>query len=194
LVKAKPTVALFGGSFDPPHEGHRAIVNTLTTLDDIDKVIVMPAFLNPFKKSTLASPAQRLEWCRKTCHGPRVLVSDWEISQGRAVYTIETLRALQTSYRVKYLVIGMDNLADIASWKEFDKINQEVTWLLFTREGSVADYSKLSHYRVIPLDLPTSATRIRAGKDLDQLHPDILNEVKKRINQHKDIHDNQRES
>jgi len=88
----------------------------------------------------------------------------------------------------------MDNLADIASWKEFDKINQEVTWLLFTREGSMADYSKLTHYRIIPLDLPTSATRIRAGKDLDQLHPGILNEVKKHINQHKDTHDNQRES
>ncbi len=40
------TIALFGGSFDPPHIGHKAIVKSLCNLKDIDKVIVMPTFFN----------------------------------------------------------------------------------------------------------------------------------------------------
>ena len=57
-------VAIFGGSFDPPHRGHQEIVRRAVEKLDIDKLIILPAFLNPFKRSTLASPEQRLAWCR----------------------------------------------------------------------------------------------------------------------------------
>ncbi|HHE07967.1 MAG TPA: ribosome silencing factor RsfS, partial [Chlorobaculum parvum] len=43
-------VAIFGGSFDPPHMGHQGIVQRAVEVLDIDKLIVLPAFLNPFKR------------------------------------------------------------------------------------------------------------------------------------------------
>ena len=43
------TIALFGGSFDPPHIGHEAVVKALKDFKEIDKIIIMPTFLNPFK-------------------------------------------------------------------------------------------------------------------------------------------------
>ena len=55
--QSKPTVAIFGGSFDPPHKGHQRIVEKATEVLDIDKLIVVPAYLNPFKTSSLANAA-----------------------------------------------------------------------------------------------------------------------------------------
>ena len=194
MVKDKPSVALFGGSFDPPHEGHRRIVEVLTTLDDIDKVIVMPAFLNPFKTSTLASADKRLSWCKKVCHGDKVIVSDFEISRHRPVYTIETLQALQKAYEVKYLAIGSDNLEKIAHWKQFGEINAQVTWLVFTRGQTMPDCRLLERCRVMALHLPVSSTAIREGREKAYVDSAILDEVTDILYNTKDAHDHQRES
>ena len=194
MVKNRPTVALFGGSFDPPHKGHQAIIQHLAALDDIDHVIVMPAFLNPFKTESLASPDRRLSWCREVCQGEKIIVSDFEISCDRPVYTIETLRMLQQHYAVKYLVIGSDNLAALAQWQAFEEINEVITWLVFTREDEQPDCSLLRHCRVILLDIPVSSTMIREGSDLSSVDPRILDDVKQCIDNKKEKNDNQRES
>ena len=59
------TIALYGGSFDPPHIGHKAIVEALDKLDYIDKIIIMPAFLNPFKSSSHAPSELRFKWLKE---------------------------------------------------------------------------------------------------------------------------------
>jgi len=177
LVKQRPTVALFGGSFDPPHKGHQAIVQKVASLDDIDSVIVIPAFLSPFKTAALASAQKRLAWCKKVCHGDKVIVSDFEISQHRPVYTIETLEALEEVYEVKYLVIGADNLAEITKWKRFDEINARIIWLVFTRDETHPDCHQLRDCRIVALEIPSSSTAIRKGKMLDHLDRSILDEV-----------------
>jgi len=189
LVKHRPTVALFGGSFDPPYKGHQTIVKQVAMMDDIEKVIVMPAFLNPLKKASLASASTRLEWCKRVCDDPRIIVSDFEISQGRAVYTIETVEALQKAYTVKYLVIGSDNLAQIETWHRFDQLNEMITWLVFTRGKERPDCHKLKHYTLLPLDMPISSTEIRNGGTLEHVDRRILNEVNSIITNHKDRHD-----
>lgn len=189
MVKYRPTVALFGGSFDPPHKGHQAIVQKVASLDDIDSVIIMPAFLNPFKTATLASAQKRLAWCKEVCHGDKVIVSDFEISQHRPVYTIETLKALEKDYEVKYLVIGADNLAEIIKWKQFDEINARITWLVFTRDEAYPDCRPLRYCRVVALHIPTSSTAIRNGKDLDHIDSSIFDEVTHIIHHKKDKND-----
>ena len=193
MVKYRPPVALFGGSFDPPHEGHQRIVEALTALDDIDKVIVMPAFLNPFKTSTLASAKMRLSWCKKVFRGDKVIISDFEIAQHRPVYTIETLQALQKEYEVKYLAIGSDNLEKITRWKHFEEINAQVTWLVFTRAQATPDCHLLERCRVMMLHLPVSSTAIRDGRDRVYIDNTILDEVTDTIHNTKDTHDHQRE-
>ena len=189
MVKHKPTVALFGGSFDPPHKGHQTIVQKVASLDDIDYVVVMPAFLNPFKMSTLASAEKRLAWCKKVCQGKKVIVSDFEVSMHRPVYTIETIKALQDNYEIKYLVIGSDNLAKITEWQDFEQINTRITWLVFTRDGTDPDCHLLKSCKVIALQIPASSTAIRDNKELDQLDNSILDEVARTIQNMKDNYD-----
>jgi len=74
------TIALYGGSFDPPHLGHEAIVKALRELDFIEKVVVMPTFLNPFKESFTAPAELRLQWLKKIFSSYKdVEVSSYEV-------------------------------------------------------------------------------------------------------------------
>lgn len=51
-------IALFGGSFDPPHQGHESVIKEALNTLEIDKLIIMPAFISPFKES-VSVPAQK---------------------------------------------------------------------------------------------------------------------------------------
>ena len=92
-------IALFGGSFDPPHAGHDAAVKAILSSLKPDLLIIMPSFLNPFKKSFSAPPQLRLRWCRALwSDAPHVEVSDYEISQNRSVSTIQSVKFLLEKY------------------------------------------------------------------------------------------------
>ncbi|WP_295152927.1 ribosome silencing factor [Campylobacter sp.] len=92
-------IALFGGSFDPPHAGHDAAVKAILSNLKPDLLIIMPSFLNPFKKSFSAPPQLRLRWCRALwSDAPGVEVSDYEISQNRSVPTIQSVKFLLEKY------------------------------------------------------------------------------------------------
>jgi nicotinate-nucleotide adenylyltransferase len=128
-------VALFGGSFDPPHLGHEAIVKALNRLDYIDKIIVIPTFLNPFKSSSFAPANLRLKWLKEIFKGfSKVEVSSYEVSQNQKVPTIETVNHLLKSYEKIYLVIGADNLESLEQWYHFDELKNKVTFIVASRE------------------------------------------------------------
>jgi nicotinate-nucleotide adenylyltransferase len=178
LVKDPASAALFGGSFDPPHLGHRGILEKLLERPEIDRVIVMPAWLNPFKERSHASARQRLEWCRRVFDLPGVEVSDREIRQERPVYTVETWEALRSEgVPLHYLVVGGDNLPTIRNWRDFDRLDDEAVWIVATREGTRPDPSPLRKAELLPVEVPVSSTMIRAGRGLEYLDPRIRDEV-----------------
>lgn len=171
-------VAIFGGSFDPPHKGHQEIVQRALKTLDIDKLIVLPAFLNPFKQSTLASPEQREKWCHVLFDSVTgAEVSDYEIKMGRPVYTSESLRHFQKIYDVRYLIIGSDNLRSITKWHEFNWINQAITWVIAERDIHPMQASMLREWLPLKIDIPASSTDIRERGDLDMVDDRIKEEV-----------------
>jgi nicotinate-nucleotide adenylyltransferase len=179
LVKEEGSAALFGGSFDPPHLGHRRIVETLLARPGLQRVFVVPSWLNPFKERSHASPERRLAWCRRVFDLPGVEVLDWEIRQGRPVYTIETWDRLRAEgIPLRYLVIGADNLAGLSRWREFRRLDDEATWLVAAREGAHPDLSPLKRAELLPLELPVSSTMIRQGEGLEYVDPRIRDEVR----------------
>lgn len=129
-------LALYGGSFDPPHAGHVAVVAEALKILPIDKLIIVPAARNPFKPSTLADGTQRYEWL-KEIFAPfaDVDISDFEVKQGRSVYTIETLKHYQPFYDEIYLIIGADNLEKLESWYQYDEMNTMVKWVVAARDN-----------------------------------------------------------
>jgi len=164
--QTKDRVALFGGSFDPPHFGHREVVKLALESLDIDKLIVVPTFLNPFKKKSHYSPQKRLILSKKMFQNlHNVEVDDYEIKQNRSIKTQQTLKHFQQLYSVKYLIIGADNLKNIDKWYNFEYIDTQITWVIATRGGYELDTSKLRDFKILKVDAPISSTEIRNQKD-----------------------------
>jgi nicotinate-nucleotide adenylyltransferase len=156
------TVALYGGSFDPPHRGHETLVKALLELDDIDKIIIMPTFLNPFKKSFFAPADLRLKWLKEIFESEKkVEVSDFEVKQKRKVATIETLRFLSKSYEKIVLVIGADNLQGLEEWCEFKEIKNIATFIVASRNDILIP----QEFRSIKVDVPISSSEFRENFD-----------------------------
>ncbi len=119
------STAIFGGSFDPVHNGHLSLVRTvLDNVRDIGRVIVVPAAVSPFKteRSGMAEAHHRLSMCRLAFEGqPKVIVSDIEIKKGGVSYTWETLKAFteENPGEKLYLILGSDSLKTLPSWNNF---------------------------------------------------------------------------
>lgn len=131
-------LALYGGSFDPPHAGHVAVVEAALAALPIDRLIVVPASRNPFKPSVRASGAKRYVWLAKLfASHTNVEISDFELAQRRSVYTIETVLHYRPMCEALYLIIGADNLEKLREWHRFEELDALVTWVVATR-GDIA--------------------------------------------------------
>ena len=177
--QSKPTVAIFGGSFDPPHKGHQRIVEKAIEALDIDKLIVVPAYLNPFKTSSLANAQQRLKWSHLLFDEiPNVIVDDYEIKEGKSTTTEQSVKHFNITYDVKYLIIGSDNLSTLTKWHQFEWLNSHISWVIISRRGHPLKVNGLKSYRTIMLDANVSSTDIRDEKDLQYVDKKIKNSVK----------------
>ena len=176
--QSKPTVAIFGGSFDPPHLGHQHIVEMASKALDIDTLLVVPTYLNPFKTSSLASTEQRLLWCHTLFDTmPKVQVEDYEIKEGQSTTTSQTVKHFNIVYNVKYLIIGSDNLKTLTAWHQFEWLNTHITWVIVTRESHPLALDILREYKILNLDASMSSSQIREKKDLHYVDDKIKKSV-----------------
>ncbi len=153
------SIAIFGGSFDPPHSGHIAVVKEALKELNIEKLYVVPAFQNPLKDDIYASGELRLNWLKKIFEGEkRVEVSDFEIKQDRVVYTVESVQYFRQLDPHIYLIIGADNLDELHKWHNFHALDSLVTWVVATRDG----YEQSAMTRELNIYHDVSSTQIRA--------------------------------
>ena len=106
-------IMLYGGTFDPPHNGHINNLRAALALVRPDRAIVMPAGTPPHKQASTTPAALRLQMCACfTALSPVVEVSDWEIQQGGRSYTVHTLEWLRSCDPAAelYLCVGSDML------------------------------------------------------------------------------------
>ena len=126
-------ILLYGGTFDPPHNGHLNNLRAAAARVRPDKVVVMPAGLSPFKQRTSAPGALRLEMCgcfRALADSPdipQLEVSGWEIAQaeaGKRNYTVLTVEKLaqENPGAQLYLAIGSDMLLSFDGWFRWQDI------------------------------------------------------------------------
>lgn len=130
-------IALFGGSFDPFHRGHKRIVKALNKLDYIDKVYLMPAGQQPFKQDKFQSFASyRLAMAELACQKlDKVKVSRFEIEKKGMSYTSETLEKLSKKADKLYLAIGGDSLKTLETWHDAKTIFKLAHILVASRPG-----------------------------------------------------------
>lgn len=163
---AGQTIALFGGSFDPPHAGHRLLAEAALRQLQVDKVWWLPAPQNPLKNHQPGAMATRLAATERLARHPRFLVSDEESRLGTH-YAIDTVCALQRLYpHVRFIwLIGSDNLQHMHRWRNWPALMQTVPLAVYPRPGSShkAAFSQAAQrfaaYRVAAEDAPLLASR-----------------------------------
>ncbi|MDO8379377.1 nicotinate-nucleotide adenylyltransferase [Phenylobacterium sp.] len=117
-------VGLYGGSFNPVHQGHAHVAETARKRLKLDRVIWLVSPQNPLKSNKeTASLAERMEGVRKVARGRAMIVSDAETAIG-STYTIDTLRVLQARFPgVKFVwIMGADSLASFHRWRGWTQI------------------------------------------------------------------------
>ncbi|ATX83048.1 nicotinate-nucleotide adenylyltransferase [Mariprofundus ferrinatatus] len=131
-------IGLFGGTFDPPHNGHVALVEAGLNVMGLDEVWVIPAEPVHRELSGFADGAKRLGWLQEIYKSrPEVQVFDWEVRLGRPVAAVETLRDFQQRYpgTVPWLMLGADAWAGLESWREYPAHLELCNIAVFARTG-----------------------------------------------------------
>jgi nicotinate-nucleotide adenylyltransferase len=134
-------VALFGGSFDPPHHGHIAIATAAADVFDLDKVLFTPVGRQPLKPDgTPATFADRLAMVKLACTlDPRFDVSDLDAprSDGSPNYTVQTLAALHEAMPDARLfnLVGADSFLNLRRWHEPERLLELAEWIVVSRPG-----------------------------------------------------------
>ena len=170
----KKSVAIYGGSFDPPHIGHLEIIKKALYALPIEKLIIVPAFISPFKKGHFAPPDLRLKWLKKiTNFDNRIEVSDFELKKSKKSYTIDTVNHFASLYDTIFFCLGADNLKSLHKWHQFDELNKKVHWVVASRGDTAID----DKFIKLDVDVSISSSKLREEIDPKQIPQEIRDEV-----------------
>ncbi|MBM4369698.1 MAG: nicotinate-nicotinamide nucleotide adenylyltransferase [Deltaproteobacteria bacterium] len=167
-------VAVFGGSFNPPHVGHAMVAAWVRWVDLADAAWLVPAYQHAFDKA-LVPFDRRLAACEALCArlGPDFLACDIESRLPTPSYTINTLRALRErhpglSFR---LLLGADNLAAVHKWRAWPTIEAEFSPIIVGRGNAGPDGAP----RFPDISSTDIRRRVTEGLPVDHLVPrDVL--------------------
>jgi len=133
------SICLFGGTFDPPHNGHIRIAASVREQLQIDTVLFIPAFIPPHKqRRSLSSTDDRLAMLKLAIAGNAGFeISEIETRRQGVSYSIDTIRAIKQARNLKrdelYFLIGADSLLELHLWKDPEKILTESRVLVAAR-------------------------------------------------------------
>jgi nicotinate-nucleotide adenylyltransferase len=133
-------IALFGGTFDPPHRGHIAIAKAAADGFALDQVLFAPTGLQPLKHDPATDFATRMELVAAACESdPRFAPSTLDAPRPDHTpnYTVDTLAHLASSHPDDTLfnLVGADSFLDLRRWRDPDRLLALAEWIVVTRPG-----------------------------------------------------------
>jgi nicotinate-nucleotide adenylyltransferase len=141
-------IGIFGGTFDPVHQGHMIVAEQVMTELDLSRVVFVPGGIPPHKEasSVRATAEDRFAMVRAAVEGnERFTVDRVEIDAGRAMHSVETVgifkeRSPEDEW---YFITGADEVSNLLAWKDPDRLLEQVVMVAATRPGY--DLSRLDH-------------------------------------------------
>ena len=179
-------IGVYGGSFNPPHNGHLYLADEISRRLVLDRVIIIPSNISPQKENNgNIDPMHRINMCKKVFDSPLFEVSDCEIARGGRSFTVDTLSYLKELYPEDelYLFMGSDMLLSFHSWYRYQDILSMCTLCAISREdeknadelknyaGTVLTDGKVLVFDIEPIEVSSSQIRenIRNGKSCNGL-------------------------
>ncbi|MBN1302021.1 MAG: nicotinate (nicotinamide) nucleotide adenylyltransferase [Melioribacteraceae bacterium] len=176
-------IGIFGGTFDPIHNGH--LITVINVLDhrNLDKIIFVPCFISPLKTGVDSSSADdRLKMVQLAIKDvSRFECSDYEIKNKGVSFTIDTIKHFKQFYDEIDLIIGYDNIASFNKWKDPDKIFNLANVVVLRRNIDTESGDNKYLKRAVVIDTPIidiSSTKIREkvknNLPIDHLVPETV--------------------
>ena len=209
MKKQKQRIALFGGTFAPPHLGHVHAVKTLSEHIDVDRIIIMPTFMPPHKVKVKGdTPELRLEMCRAAFGDiDKAYVSDYEIEKGGVSYTVHTLEHLTSEFENAdiFLLCGTDMFLTLNSWFRAERIFSLAKIVCIPRYSENIDFlnvkkqeyedefgAEISIIGSDPFEISSTEIRclITEGGDLSEYLPSGVIEIIRREKLYNESEDN----
>jgi nicotinate-nucleotide adenylyltransferase len=166
-------VAIYGGSFNPPHVAHQLVALYVLETAGVDELWIVPAFNHALGKP-LAPFAERLAMCERAAAalGPRVRVSDVERElggQSRTLHMLKRLRERHAAHEFS-LVIGADLVDEVPTWLGGDELRRTVPFIVVGR-GSRHVGPDEDRVAMPELSSTTVRQRLAAGQPVEGLVP-----------------------
>ena len=176
IVQARMRFGFFGGSFDPPHLGHRAVALAARERFCLDRVLLAPTARQPLKPGGPQAPyEERLAMVRLLCAdtpGCEASEADEPRPDGFPNYTIDTLARLraQLGGTAPLVILGVDAFLDVRHWHRVEDLLESTEWIVVSRPKS--DLARLEALNLTPAQsrrvhllsdvwVPVSATDVR---------------------------------
>lgn len=184
-------IALFGGTFDPIHHGHLIQARDALEKLGLSKVIFIPAAISPHKLfAKPASGAARLEMVRAAIAGePGFEASDIELVREGPSYAVDTATAFQTQFpgAELFYLIGQDNLAELHTWREIDRLQTLVKFVVLSRGEIQASGFQTGSSRNFDISATEIRMRIAKGQSIQYLVPDAVRAMIARQNIYQEL-------
>lgn len=141
MLEKERRIGLFGGTFDPVHEGHLAVARYAATALDLDQVVFIPAADPPHKRKTTASFSHRAAMLDIALSGQGqedgFEISLTEAQRPAPSYTVDTLLELQQIFKDQrlFFIIGADSLLEIHLWYRYTQLFSLTDFIVVSRPG-----------------------------------------------------------
>lgn len=141
-------IAIYGGSFDPPHKGHKLLAENLASVCGAEKVIIIPTALSPFKNSSSATAEDRLNMCKLFFKEDLFQISDVEIKRGGKSYTVDTLTQIkeENPEAELFLFMGDDMLLSFDKWYCYQEILRLATIVCACRTENLDELQNMKDF------------------------------------------------
>ncbi len=136
-------IGIYGGSFNPIHNGHIHLAETAVKDFDLDSVYFVPSKISPHRSSDeYVSENDRLRMIQlATSENSSFYVSDYELKMDRISYSVYTVEYFRERFPLDelFLLVGSDMLLSFDKWYCFEKILSEVTLIVVSRNNEDND-------------------------------------------------------
>jgi nicotinate-nucleotide adenylyltransferase len=149
-------IGIYGGSYDPVHNGHLITVKNVIEKRKLDKVILVPTYISPFKLDKKATDEDhRINMLNLAIKNEaKFEVSLIEIERSGISYTIDTIKHFSDKYDNIDLIIGFDNMVEFDKWKYPDEILKICNVVVMKRNIDMNDRRNSFIDKVIYVDTP----------------------------------------
>ena len=168
-------IGLFGGAFNPVHNGHMTIAREAVKKVGLDRLIFIPTGNAPHKKETDISREDRFNMLLlATENEEKMTVSDYEIKREGVNYSADTVEYFKSVYPFDelFFIIGDDSYNQLDTWHEPHRIMEKSTLLVFPREGAdVKEPAILIPMERVEVSSSNIRKKIKMGKDCTNVLP-----------------------